>query len=219
MDVYNERTCPLCKSGAQRRYHEKTDRHYRWCTNCDLISVAPEERVSAQSEYSRYLEHDNGFHQSGYVRMLTAFLQEVLHVTGLSSGSSLLDFGCGYAPVLKAIAASRGFRASAWDPWFLSNPQALDRSYDAVLACEVVEHVGEPVELFERFSSLLEPQGALAIRSSLHPAGWESFFDFWYIRDRTHISFYSARTVAYCAERFGYRILTVRDPLWILQKR
>ena len=193
-------------------------RRYRWCLSCDLVSVHPDDIVSQASEAARYLEHDNGFHQSGYVEMLTRLLDRTV-VPRIPLGGSLLDYGCGYAPVLVELARRRGYDAAGWDPYFLSNPKALARRYHALIACEVVEHAAQPVALFEQVVSLLQPNGVFAVRSSLHPARWDAFLDFWYTWDRTHVSFYSERTVRYCADRFGFTVDHLQNPIWVLRRR
>lgn len=213
-----ERTCPLCGGRTEMRFHEKTSRHYLWCETCDLVSVAPADRVTRESEANRYLEHDNGFHKTGYVRMLSRFLDRAVDPWVPAPGSRLLDYGCGYAPVMTAIARGRGYEARGWDPFFLPDATALQRTYDVVAACEVMEHVVFPGEAFGRIRNLLEPEGIFAVRSSLHPSTWEDFFRFWYIRDRTHVSYFSATTVEYCAGKFGFSVELCEDPFWVLRK-
>ncbi|MFW5995501.1 MAG: class I SAM-dependent methyltransferase [Spirochaetia bacterium] len=216
-------TCPLCGGHTEVRYHENTARHYRWCLECDLISVVPEDRVSRESETNRYLEHDNGFHKTGYVRMLSGFLDTAVDPwvpqphNERAGPPRLLDYGCGYAPVMTAIARGRGYQARGWDPFFLPDSRALQQSYDAVAACEVIEHVAFPGNAFSRVRALLRPGGIFAVRSSLHPSTWKDFFRFWYIRDRTHVSYFSRATVEYCARRFGFTVELCDDPFWTLR--
>ncbi len=193
-------------------------RRYRWCLSCDLVSVHPGDIVSRESEAARYLEHDNGFHQAGYVEMLSRLLDSTVS-SRIPSGGKVLDYGCGYAPVLVELARRRGYDAAAWDPYFLNSADALARRYHAVIACEVAEHVAKPAVLFEHVASLLEPNGLFAVRSSLHPPGWDEFLDFWYTWDRTHVSFYSVRTVRYCADRFGFAVEELQNPVWLLRRR
>jgi hypothetical protein len=40
----------------------------------------------------------------------------------------------------------------------------------------------------------------------LHP-GIERFDTWWYARDPTHLAFYSARTMDWIAQRWGFRVL------------
>lgn len=209
--------CPLCGSPATEREDRKTARRYQWCLRCDLVSVHPEDRVTRTSEIARYLEHDNGYHQSGYVRMLSRFLDRAVD-PWCTPGAALLDYGCGYAPVLSGIASGRGYSVRSWDPYFLPDTSALQRRYNVIAACEVMEHIGEPVSALESIHALLEPGGLLSVRSSLHPGSWEEFFRFWYIRDRTHVSYYSEHTVRFIAEHFGFSAVMIEDPFWVLQK-
>ena len=209
--------CPLCAGPVSERFDEKTARRYRWCRRCDLVSVHPDDRVTRSSEIGRYLEHDNGHHQSGYVRMLSRFLDRAVK-PWCGSGASLLDYGCGYSPVLSSIARGRGYSVRSWDPYFLPDNSALQASYDVIVACEVIEHIAEPGRALAAMRELLEPGGILAVRSSLHPDSWEAFFRFWYIRDRTHVSYFSEQTVRFAAEHFGFTVVELDDPVWVLRK-
>lgn len=149
--------------------------------------------------------------------MLSNFLDTAVS-PWFSPGARLLDYGCGYSPVLSSIARGRGYAVRSWDPYFLPDTSPLEQTYDIVAVCEVIEHIAAPAPAFSTMRNLLEPGGILAVRSSLHPASWDAFFRFWYIRDRTHVSYYSAATLRFVAERFGFSILKLEDPVWVLQR-
>lgn len=194
------------------------NRRYHWCTQCDLVHVAASEHVPPDTERERYLTHNNSLDEPGYVRMLEGVVLAAEAVTDKES-FALLDFGCGYAPVLGELARQRGHRVTNYDPIFFPQPEALTQGFDVVTACEVAEHARDPVLFWQHVSSVLPPGGRLVVRSSLHPPDWDGFLRFWYTYDATHVTFYSRACVDYVARRFGFELCSIDDPIWVMKKR
>lgn len=210
--------CPLCKGSCETRFQPRMNRSYNWCTTCDLVTVSSSERLRKADERARYLSHNNSIDQPGYVRMLLSVLDAAEAVRG-QQPCRMLDFGCGYAPVLGELARRRGYAVDDYDPLFFPDPSVLERRYDLVTSCEVAEHARDPVQFWVTVTSVLRTGGIIAVRSSLHPSDWDSFLSFWYTFDETHVSFYSSRSISYVCSRFGFELRALRDPIWVLQKR
>lgn len=115
-----------------------------------------------------------------------------------------LDFGCGPGPVLKLLLEEEGFPVHIYDPYFY--PEREGKQYYLITSTETLEHIGNAREVWEDLKGSLQPGGYLAIMTHFHP-GAERFPDWWYIKDPTHIVFYSAKTVFYLQQTFSWRII------------
>lgn len=114
----------------------------------------------------------------------------------------VLDYGSGPNPVLVELLQRRGYRAVGYDPLFAPDTD-LSEPFDAILAVEVFEHFAAPAREIKRITSLLRPGGRLIIHTLLH-RGPNSFGDWWYARDLTHVTFYSLRTMRWIADKFRF---------------
>jgi len=119
-------------------------------------------------------------------------------------GAKVLDFGSGPEPVLREILTQQGYRADCYDPFFApALPQCSP--YDLITCTEALEHVYKPWKTWQLMLSLLAPSGTIAVMTHFHP-GAESIAKWWYIRDTTHVVFYSEKTFAWLAAEFGLAI-------------
>lgn len=186
-------SCPLCGDAASDlTMPSSTGRTYAHCRTCDLIHAHIGDLLSPKVERARYSEHDNTLDNEGYVAMFEEFLARA--VIPYTSGARALDFGCGPGPVLAHLLRRRGFIVDVYDPFFFPHRGFLSREYDLVTSTEVFEHLRDPAEVLETLCGLIAPGGVLAIMTHLHP-GVDSFADWWYHRDPTHIVFYSERSL------------------------
>ena len=99
----------------------------------------------------------------------------------------------------------RGFPMRSWDPNFADDPTALADVYDFVTCSETIEHIAEPRPALERFGRLLRPGGVLGVMTQLRDAT-RPFESWWYRRDPTHVSLYSADTMRWIAADVGWRL-------------
>lgn len=193
--------CPLCSNASTfLSPWGKTSIHH--CEHCDLIFKHPSMWPTAEEERRRYLLHMNSISDEGYVRMLDDFLSKAV-VPYCEPSSRLLDFGSGPTPVLKALLEQEGYTVDIYDPFFA--PLQPSAQYAGVTCTEVVEHVHTPRVMWGHMCSLLEPQGVLAIMTQFHP-GELHVRDWWYLRDTTHVVFYSECTLRWVADTFGMTI-------------
>ncbi len=194
--------CPLCRSQSlTRSIHFGDKREYRLCRNCCLIFVPPQYHVSADAEKSHYLKHENSLENEGYVRMFEKKIALIeKHAPGIRT---VLDYGCGYAPVLKTLLTRKGYRATGYDPYFFPDTQTDDR-FDCIVSTETFEHFKEPGKEIAKLVSKLAPGGTLAVMTRFHPLEKEETriveFEKWYYkRDPTHIVFYAGETFRWIA--------------------
>lgn len=116
----------------------------------------------------------------------------------------VLDFGCGPGPVLVELLSRRGHDAIGYDPFFAPDAD-LSRPFDIVFCTETAEHFRSPRDSFDQLTELVKPGGTLAMMTSLHP-GPERVGEWWYLRDETHVSFYSLRTFEWIAGHWGFTL-------------
>jgi hypothetical protein len=200
--------CPLCQS--QSDFLLAADRREYWlCPTCRLIFVPKQFFISKKEEIKRYLEHENSLDNEGYVTM---FQQKIAVVKDhCASVQSVLDYGCGYEPVLKTLFQRKGYRADAYDPNFFPK-LAPGAQYDLVISTETFEHLREPQKDLALLATLLPSGGFLAVMTQFYPdsklpSNPESFKSWYYKRDPTHIIFYAPETFYWIAEVFGYKVV------------
>ena len=128
-----------------------------------------------------------------------------------------LDFGCGPGPALAAMLAERGYSVAVYDPFYAPDEAVLVPGYDFITATEVVEHLSRPGRELHRLAGLLRPGGWLAIMTKL-VLDRERFAAWHYIRDPTHIGFFSRATFAWWAEREGLIPEFPADDVILLQR-
>ena len=125
------------------------------------------------------------------------------------AGQRVLDFGCGQGAFV-AVARELGFDVYGHD----LNPPALGRehwipdiggqSFDAIIACEVVEHLTSPLNTFSALRSCLPVGGIFCFQTLLYEPGVTTG-DWWYVGPANgHISFYSRSCLPILAERTGF---------------
>lgn len=208
--------CILCKSENTQLLDIKNDpRYYFYCEECSLIFTDPYFHLEPESERKRYLEHDNGLHQQGYVKFLERIIKPSLqYLTPRMKG---LDYGCGPEPTLSKLLAQRGIRCYDYDPFFdFDHPLEV---YDFIFVTECLEHFYHPLVEWQNLSELIKIDGILGIMTEQ----WESleaFQNWYYKRDLTHVCFYHQKTFEYISHQFGYDILyRDRNRSLILKKK
>ena len=143
--------CPLC-AGAAREFLRVDGADYRRCGVCVLTFVPASQHADPARERARYAEHRNAPGDPGYRAFLDRLLAPL--AAQLSPGDEGLDYGCGPGPTASVMMRERGFAMTNYDPFFFSNENALSRTYDFLVCTEVLEHVPDPVRVFEKLSKV-----------------------------------------------------------------
>lgn len=196
--------CPLCGNTDPKLELKGPDsRRYICCDTCKLVFVTKPYHLNAKQEKLRYTQHENGPDNTGYVRFLNqAILPAIPFV---KPKSKALDFGCGPMPTLCGLLKEHGIDCDNYDPYFFPD-KSFSTAYDMVFATEVIEHFNNPIRSFEEMCALFQPKGILVLMTNI----WSKSVDFqnWsYARDKTHVAFYHADTMAYIAARFKLEIV------------
>jgi hypothetical protein len=195
--------CPLCHGEDSALIHTDGTREYRRCGACALIFADAGSLPTPAAERERYLLHSNRADEEGYLRHLRQLADPVM--ARVEPGSKGLDFGCGHTQVMAQILAQNGFPTCSYDPFFFPDLALLQRRYQFITCCEVMEHVHRTAEVFALFRELCVPGGTLAVMTRFYESA-NSFATWWYRRDPTHVRFFNEETMRWVASSAGWRV-------------
>lgn len=208
--------CPLCGNQAVEVFFEGQNRLYLRCFNCLLVFVPQRYWLSSEDEKAVYDLHENDVHDQGYRRFLARLISPLREK--LPANQQGLDFGCGPEPALAAILEKYGHQVDLFDLHYHNNFAVFSKQYDFICATEVIEHLRDPNREFTSLFSLLKQHGWLGIMTKL-VIDQQAFSKWHYIRDLTHICFYSRSTFEYLAQRFNAELCFVADDVILLRKK
>lgn len=208
-------TCPLCAEQAVTFFYSDQKRDYHQCQHCQLVFVPDCYLLDHAAEKAQYDLHCNHPDDSGYRAFLGRLLlplQACLHpqATGL-------DFGCGPGPVLAGLLSQQGFQMALFDPYYYPDEGVLQATYDFVTCTEVIEHVCDARQTWNRLSGLLNPGGWLGIMTK-RVMSHEAFTKWHYKNDPTHVRFYSEDTFRWAARHWGMSLTFPASDVVLLQK-
>jgi SAM-dependent methyltransferase len=193
-------SCPLCDTTGAAHYHQDRWRLYWQCHNCTLVFVPTSMRISRQHEKARYDQHRNDPSDLRYRRFLSRLADPLTQ--RVPAGAVGLDFGSGPGPTLGPMLTEAGLTVHLYDPLYAPDPEVWRRRYDFITASEVIEHLHTPQQELARLFSVLAPGGYLAIMTRW-VTNRSSFADSRYIRDPTHVCFYSAEACHWIANKWN----------------
>lgn len=207
--------CPLCRRRAGRPFHRDHVRDYLRCAACTLVYVPARYHLSRSEEKQRYDTHRNSPEDTGYRRFLSRLFDPLVQL--LSPGAQGLDYGSGPGPTLSVMFEEAGFRMEIYDPFYAPDSSVLGRRYDFVTCSETVEHFARPGEEFRRLVGVVRPGGWIGIMTQMleETAG---FADWYYIKDPTHVAFYSDETFRWLASHHRLRPRFVSSSVVLLQR-
>lgn len=169
----------------------------------------------AQTEIARYRTHNNDVEDLGYQKFVSPIVSAVIK-DFTSEKSSGLDFGAGTGPVITKLLKENGFDLAPYDPFFHNRPELLEKQYDFIVCCEVMEHFHKPLEEFQRLKDLLCPGGKIYCMTHLYTS--DIHFDNWYYKnDPTHVFIYRAETIQFITRSVGFSAVKNTGRLIIFQ--
>lgn len=195
--------CPLCLNARSSRVASAHGRRFFRCPACALTFVHPDDRPSPAAEVAHYRTHENAVDDPRYRSFLSRLAEPLIE--RLPAGASGLDYGSGPAPALAQMLTERGFPTAAFDPFFAPDAALLGGAYDFVTCTETAEHFHYPAAEFARLAGLVRQPGIVAVMTEILDEApdiprWR------YARDPTHVCFYDGLTMAWIADRFGWRL-------------
>jgi 2-polyprenyl-3-methyl-5-hydroxy-6-metoxy-1,4-benzoquinol methylase len=169
-------------------------------------------------EEERYKTHNNQLDNEDYIQYMETFIKS--HVRPLKNVKTILDFGSGPYPILGNRLEKHGYTVTGFDPFFQPNTDYKTHTYDLIILQEVLEHIQDPNTELDELCGLLNPGGFLLIQTGFRYTEDEAFFRWWYVRDLTHIAFYSMKTFEYISNNYPLDIVSTNQKTVILyQKR
>jgi len=207
-------TCPSCNSpGPEAR--NVSDFCLFKCQSCSLVfkedSLDTFESLAAIERWSR--RHDF----APYARHVADLLQ-------ISSRLAVAELGAGagdFAEVFKGYANSYdvydavdfglpGIQYFKTD--FSSKNFSLCRSYDLVIALDVLEHVSDPILFFSKIRESLSEEGRIIVETGCGDLVWGGWMN-WYLNDPTHKIFLTKKSVEYIAMKVGLEIVCFKKTI------
>ncbi|MDR7121153.1 hypothetical protein J2W69_002094 [Rheinheimera soli] len=209
--------CPLCLESQTQPFCSDKKRAYFQCQQCFLVFADRSTLLTAQQEKAQYDLHQNQLDDQGYRKFLSRLSLPLL--TALTEEQSTgLDFGCGPGPLLAQMLTEAGKQMQVWDPFYAPEPQVLQQKYHFVSCTEAIEHFINPANEWSLWLNLLLPQGILAVMTKRY-TDQNSFNNWHYKNDPTHISFFHQRTFEFLAQRDQLRLEFPADDVVLFKKR
>lgn len=196
--------CLLCSS-SEVHVHPNMNQ-FCSCIHCKTTFRDPISFISRTAEKLRYEKHNNDVEDVGYQQFVSPIVQAV--VRDFSNRHSGLDFGAGTGPVIAKLLTDRGFDIALYDPFFHPNHETLQKKYDFIICCEVIEHFHNPLKEFELLQSMLKANGKLYCMTALLPKT-EKFANWYYKDDPTHVIFYSPENLGWIKDKIGFKKLNI----------
>lgn len=207
--------CPLCLDDRTLFFSKDQNRDYYKCSNCKLVFVLSEDFLSLKNEKDKYDNHQNSIENVGYCQFLDRLL--IPMQSYLQDGSKGLDFGSGPGPTLSILMKQRGYDISIYDYFYENNPKVFEKRYDFITSTEVIEHLHDLRAELDRLWDHIEKGGVLGLMSAFIPK--DQLFNKWYyIRDLTHVRFFSRESFEWLAHEWGVEVLFPQDGVAIFIK-
>jgi len=196
--------CVLCGSDQTEWVHKDDTRmeylrDYYHCRECGVIFVPPDQRLTADEEKSRYDMHENDPDDPRYRKFLSRMFDPISKK--LEPNSYGLDFGSGPGPTLNLMLEEAGHTVRIFDPFYADDKSVFDDTYDFIITTETAEHLFNPLMELDRLWSCLKSGGYLGVMTRR----WtdvESFENWHYKNDDTHVIFFHEKTFRWLQKRW-----------------
>ncbi|MFP1677486.1 class I SAM-dependent methyltransferase [Alloalcanivorax sp. C16-2] len=208
--------CCLCGHPHTTLFATVEGRRYLRCGACRLTFLSRAQLPDRAEEKRQYDLHRNDPDDAGYRRFLGQLAEPLME--RLPARARGLDFGCGPGPALARMLEEAGFAMRVWDPIYADQPDALAGPYDFVTCTEVLEHLHQPAREWARFQTLVAPGGWLGVMTRFLTD--DGHFPRWhYRRDPTHVCFWQPHTFRWLANRDGWDVVHLANPVVLLRRR
>jgi len=209
--------CKLCNCKTTIISDKKIDKNYYRCLECDYIFIDEKHILDAESEKKHYNNHDNNLESLGYVKMFEKIIDEFI-TSDTKDIKTALDFGCGEGEVLPILLERKDIKCDRYDLFYFPTKVYENKNYDLIVSTEVFEHLANPLEIFKILLKHIKKDGYLLIMTYFQPENKDDFFKWFYIKDVTHIGFFSLKTFEFLASELNLKIVKSNDKNTILFK-
>ncbi|MGO1470917.1 MAG: class I SAM-dependent methyltransferase [Tissierella sp.] len=201
--------CILCGNNTGLFQLFRENKYYK-CSGCNSLMLDPKNYINVNQEKSRYEEHNNDVEDKGYQKFVSPIVNSILE--DYKAEDTGLDFGSGTGPVISKLLKDKGYNIKEYDPFFANYPSRLEKRYDYIVCCEVVEHFHRPLDEFKLMKSLLKPGGTLYIMTSIYSEDID-FASWHYKNDITHVFFYHRDALEWIKNNLGFSSMTIEKDL------
>ncbi|WP_432410766.1 class I SAM-dependent methyltransferase [Rasiella sp. SM2506] len=200
--------CILCRSAKTSEYFRDEQHCFFVCDTCTTVFRHPETWITPLAEKERYLAHKNDVEDPGYQKFVSPLVEAVS--ASFPSTALGLDFGAGTGPVVAKLLREQSYSIVLYDPFFHTDTGVLEKKYDFVFCCEVIEHFHHPLKEFKLLKNLLKPDGKLFCMTNLWAGNSEEFESWWYKNDSTHTLFYNPANLKYIQENCDFKNISIK---------
>jgi SAM-dependent methyltransferase len=204
-----EHNCPLCFNQGELFLNYRNRNYYR-CSGCLSVFIDSSTFLNPDEEKGRYLEHNNDVFNEGYRKFVDPVVKAV--TSKFNTNHRGLDFGSGTGPVVSQILNENGYEIVQFDPYFKNDTDLLERKYDYIVCCEVIEHFNNPHKEFELLRSMLNTGGELICMTNIYNETID-FLNWHYKDDPTHVFFYHRQAFEYIVKKYGFNDLRIENRL------
>ncbi len=176
---------------------------YEYCEHCVSWQMNENALPKLADEQTRYATHNNKWNDQGYRDYLMKFGATI--VAQEQKGAKGVDVGAGIEKVLTRLLNEEELDVKAQDPLYGFNAYDEDELYNFVVSIETVEHFHHPYSEWERMNNAILRNGRMYVATNLLE-GTQKFEDWWYVKDPTHVFFYSKITMRYIADIFNMQV-------------
>ncbi len=203
--------CIICGANTSPLHHPRMKVTYHACGACEFISLDPRDRITEAEEFRIYENHQNSIEDPRYVAFFERFLQNAVFPYA-SGGRQGFDFGSGPSPVLaQLLERDYSYQMDIYDYFYSPEKGFEGKEYDLITTTEVVEHLADPLPTFRLLAGLLKPDGILAVMTLFHHRDPAHFLEWHYVRDKSHISFYTPATMVHVAQQVGLQMVHTNE--------
>lgn len=201
--------CPLCSNSSSVFFKNKKQEFHK-CDTCQGIFLDKKYHLSVEDEKQRYNKHNNDINDKGHQNFVMPIVSSIIRQFSIQDTG--LDFGAGPSSVVSKLLKDNNFNISQYDPFFQNNIQLIEKRYNYIICCEVVEHFNNPHKEFKLLRELLFKNAKLFCMTDIYNPNID--FSAWYYKnDSTHIFFYQKETFEWIKKEFNFSNLIIEGRL------
>lgn len=169
------------------------NKEFYLCLNCGYLRK--KKIPTKEEELDRYNKHICDDKYLVYMNNIYENIKEYIY------GNRILDYGCGKIHALSDILNNNGYKAFYYDLYYynIDIPYAID----TIILIEVFEHISDLKGLLINLKRHLNSNGRIIIKTLVV----KEAKDYWYLRDITHISFPSVKSMEILGDICGFSVI------------